>query len=264
MIAADIHEHFRGLGTWVDWTASVDGIHFGDPQTEVRGIAVAWKPYWSDLRRASQLGCNFFLAHESIFREGGRGDETTAASPFEQGKLTWLRENGMVVYRCHDVWDLMPTVGVRDSWARGLGFEGAPIRLHGYYRVEDVTGHTVETLARHVADRIRSAGQPGVLVAGDARKPVTRLGLGTGASFQLDLMLGLGADVWVICDDYFRWVRDGALLRDMEIPFLVANHAALEEWGIENLARHAEASFSAPVHFLPQGCPWRLVSAPGG
>ena len=261
MTAADIHLHFRSLGTWVDWSHSVDGVHCGDPQAEVRGIAVAWKPYWSDLRRAHGLGCNFFLAHESIFREGGNGDETAAASSQEQGKLAWLRETGMVVYRCHDVWDLIPRIGVRDSWARGLGFEGSPLRMAGYYRVEDVTGHTVESLARHVADRMRTVAQPGLLVVGDGGRPVTRLGLGTGAAFQLDEMLGLGADVWVICDDYFRFVRDGALLRDLEIPYFVANHGALEEWGIQNLARHAGSSFpGVPVHFLPQGCPYRFVA----
>jgi len=263
MTGRDIHEHFRSLGTWVDWTSSVDGIHFGDPGSEVRGIAVGWKPYWSALRRARELGCNFFLAHESIFREGGSGDESAAAQPSEQGKLAWLRESGMVVYRCHDVWDLIPGVGVRDSWARGLGFDGEPLRREGYYRVEDVRGHTLGTLAQQVADRMRGANQPGILVAGDPARAVTRLGLGTGASFNLDLMLGLGADVWVICDDYFRSVRDGALLADLEVPYMVANHGALEEWGIQELARHAQHSFPAPVHFLPQGCPYRIVLGNG-
>ena len=261
MKARDVHDHFRRVGTWVDWSSTVDGVHIGNPDTVVRAIAVAWKPYWADLRRAHELGCNFYLAHESVFREGGAGDETAAAGPQEQGKLAWLRESGMVVYRCHDVWDLIPEVGVRDTWARGLGFEGPSIRREGYYRVEDVTGHTVDTLARHVAGCMRSTGQPGVLVVGEGGRPVTRLGLGTGAAFQLETMLPLGADVWVLCDDYFRFVRDGALLSDLGVPYIMANHAALEEWGIRNLARHAEASFpDVPVHFLPQGCPYRVVT----
>ena len=261
MRAREIHEHFRSLGTWVDWNKSVDGVHMGDPEAEVRGIAVGWKPYWADLRRAHQQGCNFFLAHESIFREGGAGDESAAAGPPEQGKLAWLRETGMVVYRCHDVWDLVPEEGVRDSWARGLGFEGPSVRREGYYRLEDVSGHTVDTLARHVATRLHTAAQPGVLVVGEGSRPVTRLGLGTGASFQLEVVLGLGADIWVLCDDYFRFVRDGALLSDLGMPYIMANHGALEEWGIQNLARHAQRAFpSVPVRFLPQGCPYRVVT----
>jgi putative NIF3 family GTP cyclohydrolase 1 type 2 len=264
MKACEIHEHFRRLGTWVDWSDSVDGVHFGDPQTEVRRIAVAWKPYWSALRQAVDLGCNFFLTHEPIFREGRVGDETASALPREQGKLAWLQDSGLVVYRCHDVWDLIPEVGVRDSWAQGLGFSGAPLRAEGYLRLEDVTGHTVGSLARHVAARLRTAGQPGLLLVGDEDQSVTRLALGTGAAINLEAMLALEPDVCVLCDDYFRFVRDGALLQDLEVPFLVANHGALEEWGIANLARHAEAAFpSVPVHFLPQGCAYRFITAEG-
>ncbi len=262
MTARDIHEHFRAMGTWVDWKKSVDGVHFGNQDAEVRGIAVGWKPYWSELRKAHDLGCNFFLAHESIFREGGAGDETAAAEPAEQGKLAWLRDSGMVVYRCHDVWDVVPGIGVRDSWSRGLGFSDPPLRLAGYYQVVDVKGHTVDSLARHVARKMRDTNQPGLLVVGDGQKPVSRLGLGTGAAFSLKEMLALAADVWIVCDDYFRFVRDGAFLRDIGMPFLVANHGAKEEWGMRNLARHAEGAFpSVPVRFLPQGCPWRMVAS---
>src|ERR1043166_4585491 len=99
MKAGEIHEHFKKLGTWVNWPKSTDGLHFGSPEIEVRGIAVAWKPYFSALRQAKELGCNFFLTHESIFRAGGNGDETAAAQPLERPKLEWLKASGMAVYR---------------------------------------------------------------------------------------------------------------------------------------------------------------------
>lgn len=70
MKAADIHEFFREVGTWMDWSQTVDGPRFGDPDAEVTGVAVAWKPHWSDLKRAKELGCNLSAAHESVFREG--------------------------------------------------------------------------------------------------------------------------------------------------------------------------------------------------
>ena len=143
MKAADIHQHFVELGTWVDWSNTTDGFHFGDPNKDVDCIVVAWKPYWHTLKEAHALGCNFFLTHESIFREGRNGDETEAANPLEQDKLTWLQDSGMAVYRCHDVWDVVPKIGVRDSWAMGLGFPEIPLVDDGYYRVEDVSGADV-------------------------------------------------------------------------------------------------------------------------
>lgn len=261
MKANEILRHFQMVGTWVNWSATTDGFHFGDPETEVSGIVVAWKPSWSVLRRVAELNCNFVLAHESIFREGRDGDETGDAGPHEQGKLEWLQKSGIVVYRCHDVWDVMPEIGVRDSWARGLGFTGKPLVSDGYYRVEDVSGLTFGELCQQVASRVHSVGQEGVLAVGDAERPVSRLGLGTGAITHLDGMLALNVDVCAICDDYFRYVRDGVVFQEQEIPFMVVNHGAKEEWGIENLYRYAQENFpDVPVHFIPQGCPYRIIS----
>lgn len=55
MQAKLVHQHLQGVGTWVDWSDTTDGFHFGDPQMEIRGIAVAWKPYWWALRQAVEL-----------------------------------------------------------------------------------------------------------------------------------------------------------------------------------------------------------------
>ena len=261
MKAIEIHQHFMEIGTWVNWSDTTDGFHFGNPETEIHKIAVAWKPYFRDLQRAAELDCNFFLTHESIFREGRNGDETSAAHPLEAEKLKWLVNSGMVVYRCHDVWDVIPEIGVIDSWAFGLGFEGQPVKREGYYRLEDVSGQTFGRLCRHVAGKMQSVGQDGVLAVGNAERQISRLGLGTGAITELDKMVALGADVCIICDDYFRYVRDGALFEDLDIPFIVVNHGAKEEWGIENLFKYVQKTFpNVEAHFIPQGCPYRIVT----
>jgi len=262
MKAADIHEFFRSAGTWMDWSQTVDGFRFGDPATEVKGIAVAWKPYWSDLKRAKELGCNLFVGHESIFREGANrpGDESPVAEGLEQPKLAWLRESGMVVYRCHDLWDMIPGIGVRDSWARGLGFEGEPLEVSGFCRIEDVSGRTFGSLSAQVAARVKAVGQQAILAVGDENQPVTRLALSSGAS-TLTKMIGLGADVVLGYDDYFRQVRDGALLRDIGVPYMVVNHGTLEEWGVGNLGPYLKEHFPRmPVQHLAQGCIYRVVT----
>ena len=41
MRAIELDTHMRHLGTWVDWTNTVDTFKAGDPQTEVHAIAVA-------------------------------------------------------------------------------------------------------------------------------------------------------------------------------------------------------------------------------
>lgn len=261
MKAVAVHELFQQVGTWIDWSDTTDGFHFGDPETEVTGIAVAWKPYWSDLKRAKELGCNLFIGHESIFREGPMRpcDESEFAQEVEEPKVAWLRESGLVVYRCHDLWDLFPEIGVRDSWARGLGFEGEPVVMDGFCRVEEVTGHTFGSLCAHIAARVKLLGQQAVLAVGDENKPVTRLALSASVS-SLPRMLELGTDCWLLYDDYFRQVRDGALFRDLDLPYMIVNHGTLEEWGVRNLAPYLQERFpSIPIHALHQGCIYRLV-----
>ncbi|MFB3883174.1 MAG: Nif3-like dinuclear metal center hexameric protein [Armatimonadota bacterium] len=261
MKASAIHQFFQTVGAWMDWSQTVDGFRFGDPDTDVTGIAVAWKPYWSDLRRAKDLGCNLFIGHESIFREGSMdpGDESPIAEALEQPKLDWLRRSGLVVYRCHDLWDMMPGLGVMDSWARGLGLEGKPIVTEGFFRIHDVSGHTFGSLCAQIAARVRDVGQQAVLAVGDDSQPVARLALAGGGS-MLTKALELGADVWLGYDDYFRQVRDGALLRDLGLPYMIVNHGALEEWGVRNLGPYLRQRFpDLPVHLLTQGCIYRVV-----
>ena len=62
----------------------------------------------------------------------------------------------MAVYRCHDVWDVIPEIGVIDSWASGLGFTGTPIKKDGYYRVEDVSGQTFGELCDLYTNWVKS------------------------------------------------------------------------------------------------------------
>ena len=123
-----------------------------------------------------------------------------------------------------------------------------------------MSGQTFGQLCDLVAEKMKSVGQEGVLAVGGSDAQVNRLGLGTGAITKLDKMIDLGADVCIICDDYFRYVRDGALYQDLGVPFIVVNHGAKEEWGIQNLFYHAKESFpDVDVQFLDQGCPYRIV-----
>jgi putative NIF3 family GTP cyclohydrolase 1 type 2 len=45
----------------------VDGISAGNPETEVRGVAVTWLPNLDVLRRAAAGGLNFIIGHEPAF-----------------------------------------------------------------------------------------------------------------------------------------------------------------------------------------------------
>jgi hypothetical protein len=178
----------------------------------------------------------------------------------------------MVVYRCHDVWDVVPEHGVRDSWARGLGLDGPLLaederRYHGLF---DVPRAPLRRLARDLAGRVRDVGQSGVQLVGDGDRPVSRLAIGTGAACRVPAMAALrapdgrGPDALLVTDDGIRFWADGSWALDRDLPLLVVNHATAEEWGMRSLAAYLRRSFpGVPVHHLPQGCQYETVGPEG-
>ena len=125
--ARDIHEHFVSIGPWVDWQGRTpDGFKFGDPDTPVRAIAVGWQSLQSALEEAEGLGCNLFITHEPTFYAHMDDDEAVKETPPGRAKRAVLERTGMVVYRCHDVWDIYPRLGIVDAWGEFLGL-GEPV-----------------------------------------------------------------------------------------------------------------------------------------
>jgi putative NIF3 family GTP cyclohydrolase 1 type 2 len=265
MNALDIHKHFAPFRAWQPEDKTCDGVKIGDPAAAVRAIAVMWKPRLSAVQEAFARGCNFILAHESVFRQGNIGDESAAALPAEQPKLAYLRQHQIICYRCHDAWDATPDIGVRDCYARGLGYPLTPTLPHDQYmRTVDAGGVTFADLCAHVLSRVTPLGQQTLIASGDPQRRIHRLTLGTGAANNLDHILETRADACIVSDDYFRFVRDGVFLDEAGVPFIVLNHGTLEEWGIQSLAAYTKKVFAPiPVHFFPQGCTYRVVQAEG-
>lgn len=267
MRAIELDAHMRQVGTWVNWHQTVDTFKIGNPQIEVRGIAVSWMSSLSALREAVQHGCNLFVTHEPTFYANQEDDPKGEEDRNTQEKLKLLQESGMVVYRCHDVWDLIPEVGVRDSWISGLGYAGYPLirSQMPFFNVVDIGETTLGELAEYIAAQIAPLGQPGVQMVGDGRQIVRRVGLGTGYTGGLDvfrMLYQLGADVCIATEvSYWREVR---WAMDLEWGILICEHAVSELWGIESLARYISDLFpTLPVTYIPTKCAYQVVMPPG-
>ncbi len=259
MTAIQLHQHMRSLGHWVDWDATTDGFKAGDPETEVRAIAVCWQSTLPKLREAAASGCNLFVTHEPTFYVHMDDDPGVFALPFAREKMSFLHESGLVVYRCHDVWDRVPGIGIRDSWARQLGFEGPPAAADAFHAAYPFTG-TAGVLAEHVRLRVEPLGQSRVWLLGDPAAPVTRVGIGTGAVTDFRSMLSLGADAMVVTDDGIAFWSAGCQAADSGIPLIVVNHAVSEEPGMRSLAAHLAGAFpDVPVRHIPLGCLYSVV-----
>lgn len=258
MKAIELYEHFKSRGDWVNWDNTCDGILWGDEETEVTGIAVCWTSNFHQLKTAKEKGCNLYVCHEPLYHYSERGE---MSHPNEGEKNKFLNESNMVVYRCHDFWDVMPEIGIVDSWSKFLGFTETPAANIRFYNAHDLpAGITLESLARQIAEKVAELGQDVVNYIGDPDKKVKRIAVGTGAITNYRSMFSLGADVLLLTDDGTRLWESAVWSEDTGIPLILVNHATAEEPGMRDLAAYLDKEFSVPVHLIPQGCLYKSVT----
>jgi len=259
--AVELHEHSKKVGTWVDWDDTVDEFLAGDPDDEVTGIAVSWMPTFATLEKARELGCNLFVTHEPLYVSEPDATRLIGSGDPWVRKKSWLEETGMVVYRCHDLWDDYPAIGIHGAWANWLGFKGAPLAAEKYYEVHDVEGMTLGALARIILEQVKSLGQETVHVIGDLEREVSRVALGTGAITNYRRMHSLGADVLVLTDDGTRLWESAQWAQDGGASVILVNHATSEEPGMISLAVYLRGVFpGVRVEHVPGGCLYRMIS----
>jgi putative NIF3 family GTP cyclohydrolase 1 type 2 len=261
--AIDIKDYLWSLDRgWMNFDKTVDLFKAGDPKTEVKGIAVGWMPYEWTIKKALELGCNMFVTHEPTYYDHWDKNQDVFKFDCARRKRELVEKSGMVILRCHDLWDQYPEEGVPDSWACTLGFS-QPVDGKGWFRVFDVSGRTAIDVARQVAKKTAYLGQDSVQLIGDGNRKVTRAAIGCGAITPFQQFLETyRADLAICTDDGFTYWQDGALALDMGIPVVIVNHPVAEDYSMKVLADHLSKKYPGlPVHYIPEGCMYRTVRA---
>jgi putative NIF3 family GTP cyclohydrolase 1 type 2 len=261
--AGEVHRYLNSFDSgWVDWEKTVDTFKSGSPEAEVKGIAVGWMSYTHALEKALELGCNLFITHEPTYFNHRDNDPDIFRFPAVKAKREFIEKNGLVIIRCHDVWDQYPVTGIPMGWGKLLEL-GEPLEGSGYYYVYDGKGRTAGDVARRIAARTTGMGQPGVQLIGPEDKQVKRIVLGTGAITPMfHFIEKMSADMAICTDDGFTYWRDGAYAIDADFPVAVVNHPVSEEYSMKLLAGHLKDKFpQVPVHHIPQRCMYKLVTA---
>ena len=269
--AGEVHDYLRGFGDqWVNAQRTVDTFKAGGPDLVVKGIAVAWMSYFDSLRKALELGCNLFITHEPTYYNHLDRDESVFGFEIARKKRQFIQQSGMAIIRCHDVWDRVAEIGIRDAWARFLGLEneietaGAaePSKARPYCGVYQVAPLTAGELAEQIAEKVAKFGQDAVQLVGPKDKQVRRVAVGTGAATPFRHMFNdLKADIAVCSDDGFNFWRDGSMAIDMQYPVIIVNHACTEEVGMQRLAEHLTEKFpQVAIHYMAQTCMFRTIA----
>jgi len=235
------------------------GLLYGDPESEVTGIAVTWTPTVQVLREAAVDGLNFVLTHEIPFFSDRESNWYRTLpeeeKPHNIARRRILDDNGMVVCRCHSNWDGTPG-GVMDSCAEALGF--TEIADGGdYCRTYAVDPLTVAELADHAK---LALGVPQVRVAGDPAGIVTLVTVMYGGLLQtwpgVDEAVLAGADA-IICGEALDYSFRAAV--DAGIALIETAHVSSENPGMREFARRLAGKLPGiPVRFIDAGLPWRF------
>lgn len=259
----DIEEHLNSLWKWDVKERTTDGFKAGDKNTVINKIAVMWKPKYKDIVKAYEEGCNFIVCHESIAaltQNDSNKTEFDFSLEQEKEKFEFINNNNIVIYRCHDLWDRIKKLGVRDTWRDSLFPEGKIIADNYPYYVTEIKPITLEELAKTILIKIKGLKQNGVLLCGDKNKIVSKVATGTGVSVDTIKMKELGADVGIITDDYYLHVRYGVLTEEIGISTISINHNVAEEWAIEKMADYLDEQYkNIEVKYYKQTCPYEVM-----
>jgi len=261
MKALDLHLHMQKLGTWVDWSKTCDGFKAGQPSVDVTGIAVGWTSVLPALQQAHAAGCNLFVTHEPTFYDHMDEDPRWRETKPARRKSRFLEQTGMVVYRCHDVWDRVPDIGITDSWATHLSLP-TPTARKTYYNLYTLPAQPAHELAQRVAASVVDLDQHAVQLLGPPGKIVSRLAIGTGAITDVPTMVEMGADVILATDDGLTYWRHGTWAIDQDLPVIIVNHATAELPGMRSLADYLRRQFpDVKVEYVGPQCLYSLVGA---
>lgn len=239
----DIINCLESQGEWVNRDCTRDHILIGDTQIDIDQVYVCWVATLDVIEKAIENNCHFIITHENLFYMNGT-TVPTAILDAQRKKMDLLEDHHITVYRCHDLWDLYPELGVRDQWASllELPFDSAP-SSKSFLRVSQKFDMTVCQLAQHIAKCIEAYDEFGVEVIGNLDQKVHCLGIGTGACTDVVEMVKLGADICLVSDDGINnWVHTQWAM-DHHIPLIVINHLTSEAPGIEKLSEYLSEKF---------------------
>jgi len=248
----EIIKHMINRSPWVNPERTVDTVKFGDGSKPVKKVAVCWYPSLKTIQAASELGCNLLITHEPTWwdhfdKPGGWRDKEPG---LEKTKL--LEKSGMVVARLHDTWDNWPEIGIRDSFAKGLGFTKFvgedKTRWHATYEVPE---QTLRDFAKYIAQKVKPLGEDAVQVIGDPEMKVKRPSIGVGCGGPAEDMIELGSDVLIMCFDGASYWRDRARFAEQGVGVITLEHGTTEMWGMESLAQYIQKVWpELEVHYL--------------
>jgi hypothetical protein len=119
MKAKEIIDELCALGPAPEVTC--DTVKSGDPERELRRVAVTMFPRIETLREAALWGADMMIVHEPTYYEHMEMGEDT---PVSRQKRDLIEKSGMVLFRFHDRMHASEPDGIAEGELHYLGLSG--------------------------------------------------------------------------------------------------------------------------------------------
>jgi putative NIF3 family GTP cyclohydrolase 1 type 2 len=261
MTVNEIITYLNEGADWVNFNYTRDVVMLGDRNQKVSKVGVCWVATLPAIEQAIKDGIDFIISHENCFYEEGTmlPKELLEA---KQKKIDLLNKHQICVYRCHDVWDMIPEIGVADTWSSIIGLPFGKRDIRSYNSFAHFETMTVDTIAKKIAKALSLHGQQSVTVLGDLQKQVTSCGIGTGAATDVFALVREKMECVVLSDDGSNnWIA-GQYCIDQGIPLILVHHSVSEIPGIKKMVDYLQVKFpELSVDYLDEGYQYQIVSS---
>jgi putative NIF3 family GTP cyclohydrolase 1 type 2 len=239
---------------WMPQT--VDTFKAGNPDAEVKGIAVTMMATLDVLQRAAAAGQNLVITHEpTFFNHLDKPDdlEQKENDPVLAAKRAFIEQHDLMIWRFHDHWHRMKQDGIETGMTHALGWESFQDSGNQYVFAipETDLDHLAIDLKRQLKIRV-------VRVVGDPKLRVKKVALVPGSSgFAKETRALEISDVQVLVTgeprewETVEYVAD-AVTEGKSKALIILGHIPSEQAGMEECARWLKTFVSeVPVEFVP-------------
>ena len=238
---------------WADET--VDTFKAGNPQTELKGIAVCMFADMVTLKKAVELNCNFIITHEPVFYN--HLDETSDFSndPVYLEKAKFIQDNNLVVFRFHDHIHRTTPDGIYEGMISKLGWkkysaDGSLVNFKvPETTVEDFSKEIKETLGLETVRVIGSTEMKFTNVVFSAGAPGGQSHINTLRKNETEVLVAGEAPEW----ETYLYAND-AVTQGKNKAVIFLGHIKSEEAGMEYCSEWLKGFVKEiPIHFIENG-----------
>ena len=236
-----------------DWqTETVDVFKAGNPQSNLKGIAVCMFADMPTLKKAVELGCNFIITHEPVFYSHLDETENLQDNAVFKEKMDYIQKYELVVFRYHDHIHATKPDGIYQGMIDQLNLES--YALDGsliHYKLPQ------QSVAEYGESLKKALGLETIRVIGNPEMKFTKMALMVGAPGgqrhismlnrdDVEVLVAGEASEW----ETYLYANDAVNLgKNKAVIFL--GHIKSEEAGMKYCTKWLKSFVSGvPIHFI--------------